>query len=174
MDWVFDGGRVSLDFVNTLRDRYADGRELLVSPAALSEWLGLTGLASVPATSDDLTFALVLRESIDRTARSEGSAADIRLLNETAAAVPLPVPQLGSSGRYLLDVPDPVPAAFAALAVDAIELVASAPLIRVCAADDCGVRFLDASPKRNRQWCSMAKCGNRAKARAHYARTKGS
>ncbi|WP_370946218.1 CGNR zinc finger domain-containing protein [Amycolatopsis sp. cg5] len=172
MDWVFDGGRVSLDFVNTLRDRWADGRELLVSPAALSEWLGLTGLASVPATSDDLSFALILRESIDRVTRAEGDAADVHLLNETAAAVPLPVPQLGHSGRYLLEVPDPVPAAFAALAVDAIELVAADPLIRVCAADDCGVRFLDASPKRNRQWCSMAKCGNRAKARAHYARTK--
>ncbi|WP_211299708.1 CGNR zinc finger domain-containing protein, partial [Amycolatopsis lexingtonensis] len=28
-------------------------------------------------------------------------------------------------------------------------------------------------PRRNRQWCSMSRCGNRAKARAHYARVSG-
>jgi predicted RNA-binding Zn ribbon-like protein len=32
--------------------------------------------------------------------------------------------------------------------------------------------FYDTSPKRSRRWCSMATCGNRAKAARHYARSK--
>jgi predicted RNA-binding Zn ribbon-like protein len=46
------------------------------------------------------------------------------------------------------------------------------PLVRECGADDCGWVFLDASRNRSRQWCSMASCGNREKARRHYQRLK--
>lgn len=42
--------------------------------------------------------------------------------------------------------------------------------IRVCAGEDCSWRFLDTTPGRTRQWCAMEPCGNRAKARRHYAR----
>jgi predicted RNA-binding Zn ribbon-like protein len=45
-------------------------------------------------------------------------------------------------------------------------------LVRQCAGDGCGWLFLDTSRKRNRRWCSMADCGNRAKARRHRARHK--
>jgi predicted RNA-binding Zn ribbon-like protein len=38
-------------------------------------------------------------------------------------------------------------------------------------ADGCGWLFLDHSRSRARQWCSMADCGNRAKARRHYRRS---
>ena len=37
----------------------------------------------------------------------------------------------------------------------------------------CVLRFYDASRGGRRQWCSMAACGNRAKARRHYARARG-
>jgi predicted RNA-binding Zn ribbon-like protein len=33
----------------------------------------------------------------------------------------------------------------------------------------CGWMFLDLSRQRTRRWCSMEDCGNRAKARRHYA-----
>lgn len=36
----------------------------------------------------------------------------------------------------------------------------------------CGWFFLDHSRNRSRRWCSMDACGNRAKARRHYARQK--
>ncbi|TAL94280.1 MAG: hypothetical protein EPN73_18145 [Paraburkholderia sp.] len=35
-----------------------------------------------------------------------------------------------------------------------------------CAA--CSWLFLDLSRSRSRRWCSMATCGNRAKAQRHY------
>jgi predicted RNA-binding Zn ribbon-like protein len=42
--------------------------------------------------------------------------------------------------------------------------------IRRCAQPPCVLFFYD--PSGRRRWCSMAGCGNRAKARRHYAREK--
>ena len=42
--------------------------------------------------------------------------------------------------------------------------------VKICPADDCLWAFHDTSRNGSRQWCSMAVCGNRAKARAHRAR----
>jgi predicted RNA-binding Zn ribbon-like protein len=39
-----------------------------------------------------------------------------------------------------------------------------------CQNFECSWLFLDRSPARGRRWCSMADCGNRAKARRHYER----
>ena len=43
--------------------------------------------------------------------------------------------------------------------------------VGICADDrGCGWLFYDTSRNRTRQWCSMRGCGNRAKARRHYAK----
>jgi predicted RNA-binding Zn ribbon-like protein len=46
--------------------------------------------------------------------------------------------------------------------------------IRVCggAEHDCTWLFIDRSKSGMRRWCSMRDCGNRAKARRHYERTR--
>ena len=44
--------------------------------------------------------------------------------------------------------------------------------VRVCQGEDCAWLFLDRSRRRDRRWCDMSSCGNRAKAKRHYARTK--
>ncbi len=44
--------------------------------------------------------------------------------------------------------------------------------VRACAAPDCGWLFLDTTRNRSRRWCDMRICGNRAKARRHYARER--
>lgn len=47
------------------------------------------------------------------------------------------------------------------------------PRVRRCEDDrGCGYLFIDTSRNRSRRWCSMESCGNRAKARRHYARQK--
>jgi predicted RNA-binding Zn ribbon-like protein len=43
---------------------------------------------------------------------------------------------------------------------------------KLCEARECGWIFYDSSRSRRRRWCSMAICGNRAKARRHYAQSK--
>lgn len=56
----------------------------------------------------------------------------------------------------------------------AAELLTDSHLNRVreCAGTDCGWVFLDMSRNRSRRWCDMEDCGNRAKARRHYGRSK--
>ncbi|MBU6500141.1 MAG: CGNR zinc finger domain-containing protein [Rhodospirillales bacterium] len=44
--------------------------------------------------------------------------------------------------------------------------------VRQCANPQCRYLFLDDSKSANRRWCSMATCGNRAKAHRHYAKAK--
>jgi predicted RNA-binding Zn ribbon-like protein len=44
-------------------------------------------------------------------------------------------------------------------------------LIRTCEGKGCVLLFLDKTKSHARRWCSMALCGNRAKAAAHRART---
>jgi predicted RNA-binding Zn ribbon-like protein len=47
-------------------------------------------------------------------------------------------------------------------------------LVRSCASPQCGWLFVDRSRNRSRRWCDMKGCGNAAKARRHYARTRRS
>jgi predicted RNA-binding Zn ribbon-like protein len=42
--------------------------------------------------------------------------------------------------------------------------------LKACRGDDCRWAFYDETRNRSRVWCSMATCGNRAKARAYRAR----
>ncbi|QFU93527.1 CGNR zinc finger domain-containing protein [Amycolatopsis sp. YIM 10] len=44
--------------------------------------------------------------------------------------------------------------------------------LRPCANDECRLFLLDRSRANRARWCSMAVCGNRAKVRRHYERTR--
>ncbi len=59
-----------------------------------------------------------------------------------------------------------------ALAVSALSLAGGQQWrkVRVCA--NCNWLFLDRSRNSSRLWCDMAVCGNRQKARRHYARRR--
>src|SRR5690349_6481697 len=95
MEWVFDGGRPCLDLVNTLRDRCAEGVELLTGPDALAEWLGRAGFTTgpVPVTAGNVLAAKALREAIDRVLRAP-ERMDVELVNNAAAAAPAPPSRL--------------------------------------------------------------------------------
>jgi predicted RNA-binding Zn ribbon-like protein len=45
--------------------------------------------------------------------------------------------------------------------------------LKACRSDDCRWAFFDESKNHSRAWCSMAVCGNRAKARAFRERQAG-
>jgi predicted RNA-binding Zn ribbon-like protein len=171
-DWVWDGGRLSIDLLNTVRDRVTGGRETLHTPDDLAQWLREADLDAGDVDEDALEAARRLRTAIDALAFAAPSADDVAVVNAMAAQAPR-APLLAVDGDRVVAVP-PDPSAAGALgrvALDAIDLLTGEELLRVCAADDCGVRFADRSPARNRQWCSMRRCGNRTKARRHYART---
>ncbi|MGI5131312.1 CGNR zinc finger domain-containing protein [Pseudonocardia sp. CA-107938] len=180
-DWIWHGGRPCLDLVNTLRERWsAAPRELLVAPADLAGWLQAAQLVDgVPEVGPALLAAArELREAIDRVLRNERPRVeDVALVDAWARrAVPPPARlRLDETGRLHADLPPPADGAELALAVlaaDAVALVAGGARaqVRVCAHERCGLRFVDRSPAHNRQWCSMRRCGNRAKASRHHAR----
>ena len=60
------------------------------------------------------------------------------------------------------------------LAEAAADLICSVDfrLIRACDGSVCSLLFLDRTKAHGRRWCSMAVCGNRAKAAAHRARQR--
>jgi predicted RNA-binding Zn ribbon-like protein len=44
--------------------------------------------------------------------------------------------------------------------------------VRRCANNACLWLFVDESKAGTRRWCDMSSCGNRAKSRRHYLKTK--
>lgn len=57
------------------------------------------------------------------------------------------------------------------LALAAASLLTGPDRLHVHMCQACSWLFLDPSPTHRRRWCSMATCGNRAKARRHYQRS---
>jgi predicted RNA-binding Zn ribbon-like protein len=57
--------------------------------------------------------------------------------------------------------------------INAVELLRDYPgRIRSCHNDHCVLWFFDTSKSGQRRWCTMERCGNRAKVKRHYARTR--
>jgi predicted RNA-binding Zn ribbon-like protein len=85
------------------------------------------------------------------------------------------VPGQGSLAIGHRHVGDPLDDALAGVAAPLIAVVAAgAPdRLRICANDGCRWVFHDTSRTGRRRWCSMASCGNRAKAARHRARMRG-
>lgn len=168
----FRGGHPALDLAATLAARRKpEPRELLASPADLDRWLVSSGLTRTPprATAADVALARELREAIYALASGEGTR-DAREALNAAAALPAARPQLGPSSELLRD--GNAQELLATIAREAVELFGGPEheRIRQCEGDGCAILFLDLSRSGARRWCSMAGCGNRAKARAFRSR----
>ncbi|MEA1676394.1 CGNR zinc finger domain-containing protein [Nitrospirillum sp. BR 11163] len=59
-----------------------------------------------------------------------------------------------------------------ALAMADLVTQADFRLVKACESHSCTLMFLDRTKAHARRWCSMAVCGNRAKAAAHRARAR--
>src|SRR3954468_1167448 len=87
-DWVWDGGRLSIDLLNTVRDRVTGGRETLHTPDDLAQWLREADLDAADVGEDALDAARRLRTAIDALAFSSPSADDVAVVNAMAAEAP--------------------------------------------------------------------------------------
>ena len=111
------------------------------------------------------------------TAGGPPSAAELDALYAASGPLP-PRPRLATDGVRLgwsSDPRVPLEARLAAAVVaSTTEILAGAKRARLkrCANPECGWLFVDDSKNATRRWCSMASCGNRAKAKRHYQRTK--
>jgi predicted RNA-binding Zn ribbon-like protein len=122
---------------------------------------------------EDLASAATLRDALRRAIAAAGTGnglapRDVETLNSYAADEP-PIVALSLGGDLLRIATDPVRCALAAIARDGIDVVARrAGDLRRC--EGCGEYFLDDSRGRRRRWCSMERCGNRAKVAGYRAR----
>jgi predicted RNA-binding Zn ribbon-like protein len=119
-------------------------------------------------TAGDLRAAVALRDAI-------WAALDARM-----AGAPLPGPALDvvnahaagqpvawhatADGRRVRTLPVTVHQVLTSCAADAVDvLTGPADRLRQCGSDDCFLVFVDTSRSGRRRWCSMERCGNRAK-----------
>jgi predicted RNA-binding Zn ribbon-like protein len=167
-------GDPALDFCNTRAGWGEDEpKEYLLTSRHLSVWARAAGLVEwLPAEEDDdvLARALTLRDALYAVCTGVGSDAAWRTVAaeaERAACAARLTPE-----GWLL--PETLGAELPLLAVAraAGELVASPRLglVRACPGRGCGWLFHDRAGRR--RWCTMAVCGNRAKARRHAARAR--
>ena len=163
-------------FVNTADHEH--GRELLGTPAELTDWLGDAGLESAAsATGADAARARELREAIRELLVANGagiapSPAAVATLNRVARAGHLAI-QVDEHGRPLL-VPERGGVRGALAEVVAVSLAAmlDGSWNRLKACRNCRWAFYDYSRNRSAAWCSMSICGNRLKTR-RYRERKG-
>ena len=163
-------------FENTLD--LESGHDELTDPQALRDWLAGHGLLDPGDTlaPADLERARAAREAIRALLlANHGAPADpeaAATLNRVAADARLRV-SFAPDGRAEL-VPD-------AAGIDAalgrlLAIIATAMTegtwqrLKVCQDDVCQWAFYDHSKNRSGAWCTMAVCGNRAKARSYRER----
>ena len=184
--WYWLGGRPALDLVNTLRERWRRRVETLVTPDDLGLWLVRAQLLPAPerVTPARLRDARELREAIDAcvqaaVARAAAPPAAVAVIDQwlahAGAQVRLDSPATGhrcsESGRR--------PTRCGARSVRSHSTPRNArhargsrahPRLRV--GDVLGALLRSLAGGR-RRWCSMALCGNEAKARRHRERSRG-
>lgn len=186
-------GRVCLDYLNTISQYEPDRGEDFQTFADVVEWAREFELAD----GDEAARVLELPEAVQEAGRRK--AVELRrTLRRMAVALADGDPVraedaklFGSwvgealSGARMFEDGGGVRWEWAArgstpgsllwpVVLDAAELFTSEAVKRVaaCAADDCDWVFLRRARGRQRRWCSMSDCGNRAKARRHYERSK--
>ena len=198
--FVFDGGTLALDLLNTWRFNADQPLDLLQSPEDLVIWLAAAGLpdgaycaelsSSPPNRRILLDEALWLRRDILLIVQSLVAGelpppytvdALNRILTESGTSFrldSLTIPPEGDQeermeGQLVLNVHEHISSVLGVLqpiALSAARIVTEAnpTRIRQCASSNCMYWFLDTSKSGRRRWCSMSRCGNRAKAAKHY------
>lgn len=192
----FTGGRLCLDFANTMGGSRAHPKEKLLNYQDLITWGRLAGtltdqeahqlIEESRRRPDDavrtLRHAIELRETIfrifsDIIHQGAPEHADLAALNDALSRalahlrVSRPAPRFAwewAPDQQALD------RMLWPVVQSAADVLHSGEVTRVgrCGGRDCDWLFLDVSRNHSRRWCDMRECGNRAKARRHYERMK--
>lgn len=168
MDRPLTGEPLAVDLVDT-RWNGPDGVEdLLATSEGLAQWLAERGVVADP--DERVRGALVqARDALQRSFAGEpGADDDLNAILARALIV------RSVSDGHVHEHPVFADEAWrpAWLAVDdCLRLRQVAPEgVRQCGHPACVLYFYD--PTGRRRWCSMARCGNRAKAQRHYTRQR--
>ena len=183
-------------------DEWGAPLDLLSDGEALLQWLSEVGIVdaadvdacwSLPRRSATalLDWARRLRSTtralVDPAAKAAGRSGPSDPAERSSAAtafsaVVAEVPVRLTAPAALEDDSVPVAPVTAVTPVDRVRLALALAAIdtlsldrgriRRCEGERCVLLYYDTSRNRSRRWCDMAACGNRAKAAAHYRRTR--
>ncbi|MFN2555657.1 MAG: CGNR zinc finger domain-containing protein [Nitriliruptorales bacterium] len=163
------------DFVNTL-DVEADS-DVFTDPAILGRWLRRRELlrrGERITVENDLAYALRVRTALRALLLSnhddeEPPPEALAILEEAALRAQLTLRFAPDGSSQLAPVADGVEGAVGRLLAIAYAAMAEGTWwrLKICRADTCAWSFYDTSRNRSGKWCSMAICGNRAKARTY-------
>ena len=198
--FLFVGGHLCLDFVNTEVMRAGRRVDLIASWKKFLDWAAAANPVSEPVrdaaepssplmslspdqAADALKAALMLRQAVRSIAEAlaMGSAAppeavaSVNRVLEQNPGYQRIMPSAEAPGRYrrqmIAPMTEPVHL-LGLVAQDAADLLCHGDphLVRRCENPNCILLFYDNTRNHARRWCSMAGCGNRAKAAAHYRR----
>ena len=188
----FIGDHLALDFANTRALRSGSAVDWLASPARVATWLHQAGMATAEdldrlgssppearmLLEEALRFRDVISAVVERFSRGapipEGS---LELVNRCLEASPsVRRAEVDKQGYSVRDHRCPRgPRGIVAPLAEALVLLLAEgdpKRVRRCQNEKCGLWFYDVSKNGSRRWCSMSRCGNRAKAATHYRRQK--
>ncbi len=196
--FVTKTGWLCLDYANTVDwHASANPQETLSTYLDLVQWAKNVAIISAAdadsllvasekepeAARTTLKCAIELREVFYRILSNKAraidiSADDLTMLNEEIKKM-LPNLRLARNNEYFawdwtVSV-ERLDSILWPVIWSAVELLTSKALERVgqCADErGCGWLFWDSSRNRTRRWCDMQDCGNRAKSRRHYRRSR--
>jgi predicted RNA-binding Zn ribbon-like protein len=167
------GEPLALDLLNT-EWMAADGpADLLTTMAGTRGWLAASGEETGPTreTRDALVTARgAIRDVLTQPGQPDALEHLNQVLGHGSVRLSIEPP---ARPEQTLEVDDPAwrPAVMAAASL--LELLQEAPdRIRKCQNPVCVLWFYDTTRNGTRRWCSMATCGNRAKAHRHYDRNR--
>ncbi|MCE7079882.1 CGNR zinc finger domain-containing protein [Streptomyces sp. ST2-7A] len=175
------GEPLAIDLLNTRWIDATGPHDLLESTAGLAVWLKgrpprrLPDDPPVVADAETLEHLLRTRDALSALAGTPlsptpGAIAELNAVLARGRVRRLLTPE-GPEDVIEVDSPSWLPAWTAAN--DWLRLLVDRPeRVRPCANPDCVLHFHDTSKNGTRRWCSMAGCGNRAKARRHHARRR--
>ena len=161
-------------FVNTAE--LDTGRDEIAEARGLAHWVREEGLGRASFSTADAARVVAFREALRALLLSHhGEAPDrdaLALLGSESARAPLAIAFEPDGATRL----EPAGGGVEAVLGRLLAVIARADAegtwgrLKACPADDCRWAFYDHSRNRSRSWCSMAGCGNRAKARSYRAR----
>jgi predicted RNA-binding Zn ribbon-like protein len=190
------GGHVVLDLVNTVTGRTSRPTDWLASYDRLLEWAALTDVFDASSLQ---TLERMKTSDGPPATRALNRLRDLReavyeVVAATTRAEPAPKAALARLERHWKSAVDAARLTFAGgkatlqldvessqldyprhvLALAAFDLLRALPLERTreCASPRCTWIFIDSSRGGQRRWCDMNTCGNQAKSRRHYERTR--
>ena len=190
-------GWLCLDFANTV-DWHASDNPV----ESLNKYADLIGWSAERGIISDDTKDVLLRKSEEKPIEAQAvleKAREIReniyqMLCDTAHGYPIKITDLKGFNKALAGMlshsrlapyegglrwdwdphSDELDSVIWPVVRSAVDLMTSEAIKRVgqCADERCGWLFWDASRNRSRRWCDMSDCGNRAKVRRFYAKSR--